>query len=138
MNDRIGQTRETHYCVIYSREQVEVLLQNGSAYRCFCSDHRLDLLRREALRLRQVPKYDNKCRHLSKEDINDKLKRGEPYCIRFKVRGLRTIVHSENQLIWPEIFEADFDRGPIHGLGVRPDVVRRSAERGRPCDYKNR
>lgn len=65
---------------------MNVLLKNGSAYRCFCTDHRLDLLKREALRLREVPKYDNKCRHLSKEDLEDKLRRGEPYCIRFKVR----------------------------------------------------
>ncbi|XP_046427918.1 probable glutamate--tRNA ligase, mitochondrial isoform X1 [Neodiprion virginianus] len=68
-------------------EQVETLLKNGSAYRCFCTDRRLDLLRREALRLRQIPRYDNKCRHLAKEDLAEKLRREEPYCIRFKLVG---------------------------------------------------
>lgn len=47
------------------QEHVNKLLENGSAYHCFCSERRLDLLRKEALRTRQVPKYDNRCSHLT-------------------------------------------------------------------------
>ncbi|XP_067014219.2 nondiscriminating glutamyl-tRNA synthetase EARS2, mitochondrial [Anabrus simplex] len=71
---------------LYS-DQVKKLLDSGSAYHCFCSDRRLDLLRREALRLRQVPRYDNRCRGLSQEEVQDKLKRGEPHCVRFKLES---------------------------------------------------
>lgn len=61
------------------------LIDNQSAYYCFCSDHRLDLLRREAIKSGQVPKYDNKCRHLSSDEVKAKLNKGDPFCIRFKV-----------------------------------------------------
>ena len=67
------------------REHIKILVDNGSAYKCFCSEHRLDVLRKAALKERQVPKYDNRCRHLSNEEIKEKLRRGETYCIRFKV-----------------------------------------------------
>ena len=43
-------------------EQVKVLLNNGSAYPCFCSEKRLDLMRREAARTRSQSKYDGRCR----------------------------------------------------------------------------
>lgn len=64
---------------------VDKLIENGSAYRCFCTDKRMDLLRRDALRSQQIPKYDNKCRKLTQEDINDKINNGQSCCIRFKV-----------------------------------------------------
>lgn len=66
-------------------EHIKKLLDNGSAYMCFCTERRLNILRKDALRNRQIPKYDNKCRSLSKEEISDKLKVATPYCIRFKV-----------------------------------------------------
>lgn len=64
---------------------MERLLENGSAYRCFCTERRLDLLRKDALRTRQVPRYDNKCRHLTPEQLQQHLDKGTPYCIRFKL-----------------------------------------------------
>lgn len=33
----------------------------------------------------QVPRYDNRCRHLSSEEIKEKMKKDTPHCIRFKV-----------------------------------------------------
>ncbi|EDW68590.1 nondiscriminating glutamyl-tRNA synthetase EARS2, mitochondrial [Drosophila virilis] len=69
---------------LYS-EAVERLLKNGSAYRCFCTERRLELLRKEAVRTRQVPRYDNKCRNLPPEQLEAQLANGTPYCIRFKL-----------------------------------------------------
>lgn len=69
---------------IYAKE-VKTLLENGSAYYCFCTERRLDLLRREALRARQVPKYDNRCRHLTPVQIAEKLAANDQFCIRFKL-----------------------------------------------------
>lgn len=63
------------------------LLGNGSAYYCFCSDRRLEMIRREALRARQVPKYDNRCRHLTPVQIAQKLAKNDKYCIRFKLKS---------------------------------------------------
>lgn len=44
----------------FFRYHVNVLLENGSAYHCFCTERRLELLRKEAVRLQEIPKYDNK------------------------------------------------------------------------------
>lgn len=67
------------------QKQVNKLLNNNTAYHCFCTDRRLDMIRREALKLRQVPKYDNKCRNLTKEEVKNKLSNGLKPCIRFKL-----------------------------------------------------
>lgn len=59
------------------------MLDNGHAYKCFCTEKRLQLLRRDALRTRTIPRYDNKCRTLDEEEL--KQNEGNNYCIRFKV-----------------------------------------------------
>lgn len=64
---------------------MERLLQSGHAYRCFCTERRLELLRKESLRTRQVPRYDNKCRHLTPEQLEPLLAKNTPHCIRFKL-----------------------------------------------------
>lgn len=66
---------------IYRRE-VKTLLENGTAYYCFCTERRLDLLRRETLKTREVPKYDNRCRHLTPVQIAEKLANKDTFCIR--------------------------------------------------------
>ncbi|KAH8302693.1 hypothetical protein KR044_009662 [Drosophila immigrans] len=77
------QSQRTH---LYS-DAVARLLANGSAYRCFCTERRLELLRKEALRTRQVPRYDNKCRHLTEAQLEPLLAKGTPHCIRFKLQS---------------------------------------------------
>ncbi|XP_047107739.1 probable glutamate--tRNA ligase, mitochondrial [Schistocerca piceifrons] len=67
------------------RKHAEYLLSSGKAYPCFCTERRLELLRKEALKARQVPRYDNKCRHLSNSEVGERLEQGTPHCIRFKL-----------------------------------------------------
>ncbi|XP_050089053.1 probable glutamate--tRNA ligase, mitochondrial [Anopheles aquasalis] len=71
---------------IYKRE-VKKLMEDGRAYYCFCTERRLELLRKEALRLRQVPKYDNKCRHLTPGQVAERLAKNDKFCIRFKLHS---------------------------------------------------
>ena len=61
------------------------LLENGQAYKCFCSKEDLDAKRQKALAAKQDIKYDGTCRNLSPEQIADKEKQNIPYVIRFKV-----------------------------------------------------
>lgn len=61
-------------------------VQNGSAYHCFCTSKRLDLLRKEAVSRGEVPKYDNRCRYLTAADVKAKLANEEQYVVRFKVK----------------------------------------------------
>lgn len=64
------------------RQQVRKLLENGSAYYCFCTEKRLETLRKEALEANEIPKYDNRCRHLTPLQVAEKLANNDPMCIR--------------------------------------------------------
>ena len=69
---------------LYKKYALE-LVDKGEAYYCFCSEDRLEKLREEA-DIRKVPfMYDGHCLKLSKEEIEEKLKNGEPYVIRQKM-----------------------------------------------------
>ncbi|KAL1005124.1 hypothetical protein UPYG_G00054860 [Umbra pygmaea] len=68
-------------------EAADTLVQTGMAYKCFCSQQRLELLKREALRSGQTPRYDNRCRHLRPEQVQEKLGQGVPHVIRFKLES---------------------------------------------------
>lgn len=63
----------------------EELVEKGHAYYCFCSKERLDSLRAESESKNQTFMYDRHCLHLSKEEIQEKLQKGEPYVIRQKM-----------------------------------------------------
>jgi len=46
------------------REVVDRLLDNGQAYRCYCSKERLEKLREQAMAAGEKPRYDGYCRDL--------------------------------------------------------------------------
>ncbi|XP_067390381.1 nondiscriminating glutamyl-tRNA synthetase EARS2, mitochondrial isoform X1 [Emydura macquarii macquarii] len=81
----VGPYQQSHRLELYKRAS-EVLLENGAAYRCFCTPQRLELLKKEALRNRHTPRYDNRCRHLSSERVAEKLSQGSDYVVRFRLR----------------------------------------------------
>ncbi len=56
------------------------LVDEGSAYYCFCSKERLEKLAEDG----QMG-YDRHCRDLAKEEVEAKLEAGEPYVIRQKM-----------------------------------------------------
>lgn len=62
---------------------VERILNNGRAYRCFCSSERLEMVRRAAMERNESKRYDGHCRHLSSNEIEEKLANGDSYCIRY-------------------------------------------------------
>lgn len=68
----------------YARELVE----EGHAYKCFCTSERLDALRKEQEANKQAPGYDRCCLKLSKEEVAKKEAAGEPFVIRFKMPDL--------------------------------------------------
>ncbi|XP_068629161.1 nondiscriminating glutamyl-tRNA synthetase EARS2, mitochondrial [Battus philenor] len=83
-NGQYGPYVQSERLDIY-KEYINKLLDNGSAYHCFCTERRLNMLRRDAMRSQRVPKYDNKCRHLTSKEVKEKIKLGAPHCIRFKL-----------------------------------------------------
>ncbi|XP_015118322.1 probable glutamate--tRNA ligase, mitochondrial [Diachasma alloeum] len=92
------------------REQVEKLLENGSAYYCFCSERRLEMLRKEAIKAGEIPKYDNRCRHLEKDVITSKLSRQEPHCIRFKLPDTLKTFHD---LVYGDVSISQAEGDPV-------------------------
>lgn len=82
------------------KEQVLKLIDNQSAYYCFCTENRLELLRKQAIKSGQVPKYDNRCRNLNSNEVKVKLNNGDPFCIRFK---LSSEIEYFNDLIYGKI-----------------------------------
>ena len=55
------------------------LLEQGKAYRCYCSKERLDELREQQMASKQKPKYDGRCLQHVGEEPGDR-----PFVIRFK------------------------------------------------------
>lgn len=66
------------------REKVEELVTNDHAYRCFCTVADLEEMRQKAMQKKVQFRYDQRCRHLTRDQIQEKLKK-LPYVVRFKV-----------------------------------------------------
>ncbi len=60
------------------KKYAEKLVELGGAYYCFCTPERINSLKDEEGNVR----YDKHCLKLSKEEIEEKIKNGEPYVIR--------------------------------------------------------
>lgn len=58
------------------------LVQQGNAYRCFCTKERLDEMRREQAARKEPPGYDRTCRYLPEEEVERRLETRMPYTIR--------------------------------------------------------
>jgi glutamyl-tRNA synthetase len=65
-------------------EAAQRLIDSGHAYQCFCTSERLEILRKNAFRKQEIPRYDNRCRSLSKEESAARERDAQPYVIRFK------------------------------------------------------
>lgn len=64
------------------KEYAEKLVENGHAYRCFCTKERLEELSAVQKASNISPMYDRHCRNLSKEETDANLAAGVPYVIR--------------------------------------------------------
>lgn len=78
------------------REVIDQLLQEGKAYRCYCTKEELDALREKQMAAGIKPRYDGRYRDFS----------GDP------PPGVEPVIRFKNPLIGPVIFE-DMVRGPI-------------------------
>ncbi|MEI8067507.1 MAG: glutamate--tRNA ligase [Candidatus Shapirobacteria bacterium] len=77
------------------KKYIQELLDKGFAYYCFCTQERLDELRENQKAAKQVPKYDQHCLNLSKEEIKKNLDNKVPYTIRMVIPKNETIVFED-------------------------------------------
>ena len=73
------------------REHAEKLIELKHAYYCFCSEARLEQLRKEQTLAGKAPMYDGQCRNLDREPAAERAK-SEPHVIRLKVPKDETLV----------------------------------------------
>ena len=79
-----GPYRQSERTEIY-REHCKVLVDKGHAYPCFCSQARLDELRRHQQLSKLPPGYDGLCAGIPTEEAAARVSAGETHVIRMKV-----------------------------------------------------
>lgn len=117
-----GPFYQTHRFERY-QQVIQQLLDQGKAYRCYCSKGRLEALREQQMADKQKPRYDGLC--IEREDQPD----DQPYVIRFRnpqsgqvvvndlVRG--QIVFANTEL--DDLIIARSDGSPTYNLTVVVD-----------------
>ncbi|MBS1211844.1 MAG: gltX [Proteobacteria bacterium] len=117
-----GPFYQTHRFDRY-KEVIQTLLDNGHAYRCYCSKEELDVLRAEQMANKEKPRYDGRCRHRTEP------RPGVEPVIRFRnpdegevviedcVRGRVVVKNSELD----DLIIARSDGSPTYNLSVVVD-----------------
>ncbi len=77
---------------------IDQMLEEGTAYKCYCSKERLEALREEQMAKGEKPRYDGRCRHSHEHHADD-----EPCVVRFAnpqegsvVLTIRSVVRSSS------------------------------------------
>lgn len=100
---------------IYAR-YFEALQANGHAYRCFCTEHELEVSRKTQLAAGRPPRYSGRCYRLSPTEVERRLAAGEPATLRFHVPDGDTVTF-EDRVRGMQSFTTD---------GIGDFVIRRS------------
>ena len=79
-----GPYRQSERSQIY-RDHAEILLENGTAYRCFCTPEELEASRKQQMAAKLPPRYAGTCRNLAPEAIAANLSESKEYVVRMKV-----------------------------------------------------
>jgi glutamyl-tRNA synthetase len=78
-----GPYRQSLRLPIYE-EYTQKLLQEKKAFYCFCSPQELEEERKKAIAAGEMPVYSGKCRHISLEEANERIQKGEKAAVRLK------------------------------------------------------
>ena len=91
--DKMGKITQKGDCGPYIQSErldiykkyVDELIKNGHAYYCFCSKERLDELRKMQELNKMPTGYDQHCCNCPKDEIEKRIKSGEPHVARMKM-----------------------------------------------------
>ena len=107
----------------------EDLIERGWAYRCYCTEKRLEEMRKAQMLSKHPSGYDRRCRQLTKEERRSLEAEGGPCVIRFAtptsgVTVFDDLVHGE--VVWQNALLDDFiiiksDGFPTYHLAVVAD-----------------
>ena len=87
-----GPYRQTERFDIYNK-YAEKLMEDGFAYKCFCTKEELDAEREKAQKEGRAYIYNGKCANLTKEETAEREARGEKASIRFRAFKPAVMVH---------------------------------------------
>ena len=105
------------------KEVIQQLLDQGDAYRCYCSKEDLEQLREQQMANKEKPRYNGKCRHLTEPQVD------KDFVVRFKnpvdgaviindlVKGDITVANRELD----DLIIARTDGSPTYNLTVVVD-----------------
>jgi nondiscriminating glutamyl-tRNA synthetase len=79
-----GPYRQSQRLSLYA-DFAQRLLDGGRVYKCFCTPERLEALRKEQLSKGKMPRYDGRCRSLSREEAIRMESEGQRPVLRFRV-----------------------------------------------------
>lgn len=79
-----GPYRQSERIDIYQKH-AQKLLEEGKAYYCYCSPEEIDEMREQAASKGEMPRYNQHCRTLNEEDVEEYKKEGRNPVIRFKL-----------------------------------------------------
>jgi nondiscriminating glutamyl-tRNA synthetase len=79
-----GPYRQSERLLIYEK-YTQMLLDQGDAYFCFCSEEKLEEERQALMARGETPRYLGNCRHLSEEEQSACLAQGAKPVVRFRV-----------------------------------------------------
>jgi glutamyl-tRNA synthetase len=89
---KYGPYRQSERGNIYV-QAAERLLQEGKAYRCFCTPEELEEMKAQQEAAGIPPRYDGRWRDAPEEEVNKMLDAGAPFTVRFKVPdGARVVI----------------------------------------------
>lgn len=94
-----GPYRQSERYSIY-KEYAKKLLDDGWAYRCICTNQRLEELRRRQHVLKQPTGYDGHCRRAEADEIKKAIEAGAPSVLRLKTPD-------EGQMVMRDILRGD-------------------------------
>jgi glutamyl-tRNA synthetase len=106
------------------------MLDAGAAYRCFCTALELEERRRASVSGKEAFKYDRRCDRLTPEEVEQRLDRGDPFVVRFRIPDGSTewddMVHE--RIAFPNKDLDDFvilrsNATPIYNLAVVSDDI---------------
>jgi len=112
------------------RRDANVMLERGTAYRCFCTPEELDKRRKEAEARKESFKYDRRCDRLTSDEVARRVAAGELFVARFRIPEGTTdwndLVHET--IAFPNKDLDDFvilrsNGTPIYNLAVVSDDI---------------
>ena len=85
------------------KQAVQDLLDKGLAYRCYTTSEELETLRESQKARNQAPRYDNRHRNLTGEQVAEFKAEGRSFVIRFKIDDSREIIWNDlvrGEMVW--------------------------------------